>query len=50
MQSFWNLGKKIYNMSNPREARRCVVFCARAMANRSRMRQIDAFFGPDAIL
>ena len=50
MQSFWSLGKKIYNMSNPREARRCVVFCARAMADRSRMRQIDAFFGQDAVL
>ena len=50
MQSFWSLGKKIYNMSNPREARRCVVFCARAMANRSRMRQIDAFFQQDAVL
>ena len=50
MQSFWSLGKKIYNMSNPREARRCVVFCARAMANRSRMRQIDAFFHQDAVL
>ena len=50
MQNFWSLGKKIYNMSNPREARRCVVFCARAMANRSRMRQIDAFFHQDAVL
>ena len=50
MQSFWSLGKRIYNMSNPREARRCVVFCARAMANRSRMRQIDAFFQQDAVL
>ena len=50
MQSFWSLGKKIYNMANPREARRCVVFCARAMANRSRMRQIDAFFHQDAVL
>ena len=50
MQSFWSLGTKIYNMSNPREARRCVVFCARAMANRSRMRQIDAFFHQDAVL
>jgi len=37
-------------MSNPREARRCVVFCVRAMANRSRMRQIEAFFGQDAVL
>ena len=50
MQSFWSLGTKIYNMSNPREARRCVVFCVRAMANRSRMRQIDAFFHQDAVL
>ena len=50
MQNFWSLGKKIYNMSNPREARRCVVFCARAMANRSRMRQIDDFFHQDAVL
>ena len=50
MQSFWSLGKKIYNMANPREARRCVVFCARAMANRSRMRQIDDFFHQDAVL
>ena len=50
MQNFWSLGKKIYNMSNPREARRCVVFCVRAMANRSRMRQIDDFFHQDAVL
>ncbi len=36
MQSFWNLGKKIYNMSNlARKRVSCVVFCARAMANRS---------------
>ncbi len=50
MQSFWHLGKKIYNISNPREARRFLVFWARAMLNRSRMHQIDTFFGQDALL
>ncbi|SFT66653.1 hypothetical protein SAMN02910356_01548 [Selenomonas sp. GACV-9] len=44
MESFTSLGKKIYNMSNPREARRCAVFVARCWLNYGRMKKIDAFY------
>ncbi|WP_033170443.1 VirK/YbjX family protein [Selenomonas sp. ND2010] len=44
MESFISLGKKIYDMSNPREVRRCAVFVARCWLNYSRMKKIDAFY------
>lgn len=44
MESFISLGKKIYDMSNPREVRRCVVFVARSWLNYGRMKKIDAFY------
>ena len=50
MQSFFQLGKKIYNMSNPREVRRCNTFVLRAWINRRRMKELDDFFRQDAVL
>ena len=47
---FWKLGKKIYNMSNPREARRCVIFCVRAFLHRAQMMKIQRFFEQSALL
>lgn len=44
MESFTSLGRKIYDMSNPREVRRCVVFVARCWLHYSRMKKIDAFY------
>ncbi len=44
MESFTSLGRKIYDMSNPREVRRCAVFVARCWLNYSRMKKIDAFY------
>ena len=44
MESFTSLGRKIYDMNNPREVRRYVVFVARSWLNYNRMKQIDAFF------
>lgn len=38
------LGKKIYNMENPREVKRCVVFVARCLLNNGRMKKIHQFF------
>ena len=50
MQSFVTLGKKIYHIEKSREARRMVVFVARAWLNRSRMQQIDDYFQQNALL
>ena len=44
MESFTSLGRKIYDMSNPREVRRCVVFVTRSWLHYNRMKKIDAFF------
>ncbi|MDD6119594.1 MAG: VirK/YbjX family protein [Selenomonadaceae bacterium] len=44
MNNFKQLGEKIYDMSNPREVRRCVVFVVRCWLNYSRMQRIDHFF------
>ena len=43
MESFTSLGRKIYDMSNPREVRRCVVFVTRSWLHYNRMKKIDAF-------
>ena len=37
-------------MSNPREVRRCYTFVLRAWLNRRRMKELDDFFGQDAVL
>ena len=50
MQSFYQLAKQIYDMNNPREVRRAVIFCARAWLHRGEMQKLDAFFQKDPIL
>lgn len=44
------LGKKIYNMENPREVKRCVVFVARCLLNNGRMKKIHSFFHQNELL
>lgn len=44
------LGKKIYNMENPREVKRCVVFVARCLLNNGRMKKIHQFFHQSELL
>lgn len=50
VQSFYQLSKQIYDMKNPREVRRAVIFCARAWLHRAKMRKLGAFFRKDPIL
>ena len=47
---FIELGKKIYNMDNPREARRMVVFVARGCLNYGRMKKLFSYFSGNKIL
>lgn len=44
------LGKKIYNMENPREVKRCVVFVVRCFLNNGRMKKIHQFFHQNELL
>lgn len=44
------LGKKIYNMENPREVKRCVVFVARCLLNNGRMKKIHQVFHQNELL
>lgn len=44
------LGKKIYNMENPREVKRCVVFVARCLLNNGRMKKLHQFFHQNELL
>ena len=50
MQSFITLGKKIYDTSKSREARRMVVFVARCLLNRGRMAELDRYFHQTPLL
>lgn len=50
MESFITLGKRIYNIENPREMRRMIVFVARAMLHRDRMKQLLMFFQQTPLL
>ena len=50
MQSLVELGKKIYNMNNPREVRRMVIFVLRGHLYRSTMRELFDFFGQNELL
>lgn len=50
MESFITLGKKIYHIEKSREARRMVVFVARAMLNCGRMEKLDAYFHQTKLL
>lgn len=44
------LGKKIYNMENPREVKHCVVFVARCLLNNGRMKKLHQFFHQNELL
>lgn len=50
MQSFYELSKRIYDMTNPREVRRALIFCVRAYFRRAQMRELDLFFRRDSVL
>lgn len=50
MQSFVTLGKKIYDTSNPREARRMTVFVVRCWMHRGAMKRLHAFFQQTPLL
>lgn len=47
MREFVRLGKKIYDMTNPREQRRFVVFVGRSMLHKKAMRKFIAWFKND---
>ena len=49
MLDYIALGKKIYNMENPREVKRCVVFVARCLLNNGRMNRLHQFFTSDPL-
>lgn len=50
MQNFIEMGKKIYDTSNPREAHRMVVFVSRCCLHPRKMRRISTFFGQNQLL
>ena len=50
MQSLIGLGKKIYDLNNPREAHRFAVFTARCMFNRRKMKRVLEFFDGNEVL
>ncbi len=50
MSNFVELGKKIYNLQNPREARRFAVFVARCFFHKSKMQRLEKFFAQDETL
>ena len=50
MQKFIELGKKIYDLNNPREAHRFAVFIARCLFNRRRMKRVVDFFDGNDLL
>ena len=45
MSNFIELGKKIYDLYNPREAHRFAVFLARCLLHPQRMNRLEKFFG-----
>lgn len=49
MLDYIALGKKIYNMENPKEVKRCVVFVARCLLNNGRMNLLHQFFMKDPL-
>ena len=49
MREFIELGKKIYDMDNPREVRRMVVFVGRALVHRTGMKNLMAYFAADPL-
>ena len=50
MFEYLEIGKKIYNTDNPREARRMVVFVARTILNSRRMASLKKFFQQNELL
>ena len=50
MENFIDLGKKIYDLSNPREARRFAVFVARCFFHPQRISDLKKFFSQSELL
>lgn len=48
--NFIELGKKIYNLSNPREAHRFTIFLARCLLNSRKLNRLEEFFSSTKIL
>ena len=50
MSNFIELGKKIYDLNNPREAHRFAVFVARCLLHPQRMNRLEKFFAQSELL
>ena len=50
MSNFIEIGKKIYDLNNPREMRRFIVFLARCYLNSKKIKTLEKFFAQDKIL
>ncbi|MBQ3434652.1 MAG: DUF535 domain-containing protein [Selenomonadaceae bacterium] len=50
MSNFIELGKKIYDLNNPREAHRFAVFVARCLLHPKRMSRLERFFGQSELM
>ena len=50
MSNFIELGKKIYDLNNPREAHRFAVFVARCCLHPKRMSRLEKFFGQSELM
>lgn len=50
MSNFIEIGKKIYDLNNPREMRRFIVFLARCYLNSKKIKTLESFFAQDKIL
>ena len=50
MSNFIELGKKIYDLNNPREAHRFAVFVARCLLHPKRMNRLEKFFNQSELL
>lgn len=50
MSNFIELGKKIYDLNNPREAHRFAVFVARCLMHPQRMSRLEKFFAQSPLM
>ena len=50
MSNFIELGKKIYDLNNPREAHRFAVFVARCLLHPQRMSRLEKFFAQSPLM
>lgn len=50
MSNFIELGKKIYDLNNPREAHRFAVFVARCLLHPQRMNRLEKFFAQSPLM